>query len=212
MLNRRLLMAAGASTLGALAGCSQFINEATTFEASKGTIPQSALDETGYEEQRVKTHKIERTFEVEGQSQTVEVVNWQAEYDKSIDFSGQTARAAVFTVLSTPQVKLFDKVFNPVKKMSTEELAKMVQKRYDGANNVQSVGSETMTILGSEVSVSKFTADAKLQNLGQSVEVVLRIGKVKHDGDFVLPIAVYPKLLESAEASNAETLLKETEH
>jgi hypothetical protein len=212
MPSRRLLLATSAATLGSLAGCSQLLDDATSFEASPGSTPQSVLDETGYEERKVRDVKIQRTFEFEGQSQTVEVVNWQAEYDKAVDFNGQQARAAVFTILSTPQVDLFGKEFNPVGKMSPKELAQTVQQQYDGAKNVQSVGEETLSILDTDVSVGTFEAEATLQGLGMLVKIVFRIGKVKHGGDFVLPIAAYPKLLESTEGGPAEQLLTATEH
>jgi len=214
MPNRRHVLATSVSLFGGLSGCSGVLNDATTFEATSGSVPEDVLEETSYEEKKVEKYEIERTFEVEGQSQTVTVVNWQSEYDKSVALpTGERVRGAVFTVLSTPQVNVLDKEFNPVGEMSTKELAQRVQESYSGVSGLQSTGEETLTILETETSVGTFEGQANVGETGLKVDFVLRLSEaVKHEGDFVIGAAFYPKSLESNEAENATTLLTSTEH
>jgi hypothetical protein len=214
MLSRRLLLATSVSVFGSLAGCSGVLEDATTHEASAATVPDDVHKETGYQEKKVEPHEIQRTFEVEDRSQDVTVVNWRAEYDRSIQLDALgSARGAVFTVLSTPQVNVLGKEFNPVDDMSTQELAQRVQENYSGVDNIRSVGEDEMTILGETTTVGKFKGNAEVGDSGVDVTFILRLSEaIKHDGDFIIPVAIYPDALRDSEADKADRLIRATSH
>ena len=224
MKTRRTFLALGASTLMAsTAGCIGSIpsvgDEAMTFEAEAASVAQSAVDDTGYDEQDVDDVMIERTFEAAGQRQDVIVTNWQAEYDKSVDLgelgvlTDDRVRAAVFTALSTPRVSVLDRTFNPVADMSSEELAEMVQDRYDGLDNLEHVGEETMTIAGESTTVGELEGEGTLADAGETIDLILHIAEAVESGDdLVIGVGGYPTHLREDERPDVFSMMEAIEH
>lgn len=220
---RTMLGTVGAIGVTGLAGCLDAIpfigDDPIEFSSEPVSVSAASLDETGYEEQESGEMTIERTYEVAGQTQDVVVTNWQAEYDKSIDADafglpiGGEYRGAVFTALSTPQVSVLDRTFNPVGEMESEELAEMVQDRYDGMDDLSPDGEETVTILGETTTVGEFITEASVVDDNAQVEIRLHIAEAVEAGDdFVVGIGGYPTALEDEERPNVMTLLESIEH
>lgn len=220
---RAVLGTVGAIGATGLAGCLDRIpflgDDPIEFSAEPVSVSANALDETGYEEQESGELTIERTYEAAGQSQDVVVTNWQAEYDKSVDGDafglpiGGEYRGAVFTALSTPQVSVLDRTFNPVGEMESEELAEMVQDRYEGMGDLSPAGEEQVTILGETTTVGEFITEASVVNDNAQVEIRLHIAEAVESGDdFVVGIGGYPTALEDEERPNVTTLLESIEH
>ena len=201
-----VVLLATAGCVGVLTG-----SEPLTFEASTVSVADDVTQSAGYEEVRVEPNAISREFEVAGQTREVEVTNHVAEYARSVDLgplgSGEFAR---FAVLSTPQVELAGRTFNPVGEMSNRELVERVQGQYEGLRNVRSAGERTQTVLGASRTVSTFTADAEVA-AGQSVELLFHVSKFEHGADFVVVIAVHPAALDR-EADRVDTMLGGVQH
>lgn len=129
-VDRRTFLAGSAVALGAgTAGCGFILgDEPLEFEADQATVAESTAADAGYEFQGVNDQVLERTFEAADQSRSVTVTNRMAEYEKQVDLGplGEH-RAAIFTALSTPQVSILGKTFNPVANMSTADLAERIQ-------------------------------------------------------------------------------------
>lgn len=202
MLPRRTF-AIGISTslLAGVAGCLDVItgDEPVEFEASPSRVAQSALDETGYELAGVDDVVIEREFEAAGETRDVVVTNVQAEYEKAIDMGplGQQ-EGAVFTSLTTPQVSVLGREFNPVADMTTEELAEMVQDQYDEIRNLDHHEDTEVTIHGETTTQSKFRAEATLA--GDAVSLYLHISEAVAMGDdLVVTVGGYPELTPDEE-------------
>lgn len=224
MLSRRkLLGAAGVALASGTAGCLDQLpfvgDEAIEFEATPASVPESVLDETGYEEHQTEEVAVERTFEAGGQSQDVVVTNWQAEYDRAVDLGdaglpvGERLRAAIFTALSTPQVEVLGETFNPVGDMDTEELAEMVQERYDGIDRMDHVGDTTATVAGESTTVGEFETEAELVETGDGVDLTLHIGEAVPSGDdFLVAIGGYPTPLQASEEEHIFTMMDAIEH
>lgn len=224
MQSRRTFLTLGASTaIATTAGCTASIpfvgDEPMEFGADSASIPQSVLDETGYDDHEIEEVKIERTFEAGGQTQDVIVTNWQAEYDKTIDLSelgvpiDERLRAAVCTALTTPQVSVLDRTFNPVGEMTSEELAEMVQDRYEGMENLERVDEDTITITGESTTVGEFETEAELVDEGISIDLTLHIAEAVESGDdLVVGVGGYPTELRSDERPNLFSLLEAIEH
>ncbi len=204
-MSRRRFVAGAAGTGGslALAGCLGVLTgeKALRFEANAAVVPPSVRESAGYEEYRTTEPEVTREFTVAGQTREVTVKNVMAQYDRGVELPvvGR-ARAAVFTVLSTPQVKVLGKTFNPVKDMSTDEIAEMVQQRYERVENVRRADSRSVAILDTETTAVRYTGDATLAGGGASVEVYLTVTEpVADDDDFVLCFAGYPRALDERE-------------
>jgi hypothetical protein len=190
---RRYLVAAG--SVGLLAGCLDLIRgETLEFAASPSRVGQGTLDGTGYELDSQDEMEIERTFEAAGQSRDVLVRNVVTEYSKSIDMGplGE-AQGALFTSLTTPQVNILNREFNPVADMSAEDLAGMVQQQYDGIGNLRNEGETEISIRGETTTQTKFRADAAFD--GSPVKTFLHVSEpVEMGDDFVVTVAAYPEL------------------
>jgi len=222
MKRRDFLGATAVAVVGSTAGCSAlpFVgDDPIEFEASRATVPGSVRDETGYEEHEVVSNVIERTYEVGGQTQNVLVTNWQAKYDKAIEPGGENLpveeriRAAVFTVLSTPQVSVLGQSFNPVEDMSTRELAEMVGDRFDSIDNLEQVGESAALVAGQETTAGDFTADAELADTDFTVELNLHITEAVEAGDdFLVTVGAYPRRVRDIEEDNVFTMMESVDH
>lgn len=217
---RAVLGGSGVALAGSTAGCLDVIfGEELEFEATTATVPESTLGETGYEENAVESTVIERTFEAGGSSQDVVVTNWQAAYDKAVELGigseaveGE-ARAATFTALSTPQVSILGRTFNPIADMSPGELAEMVQDRYEGVGEIERVGEDTATIRGESTTVAAFESEAELGESGVTVDIVLHVSEaVQSDDDLIVAVGGYPKQLADQERGNVFTMMEAIEH
>ena len=223
MFTRRdVLAGATVAVAASTAGCSAipFIgDEPLEFEATQTTVPASTRDETGYEEQGVTENVIERTFEVGGQSQDVIVTNWQAEYDKAIEVSDiadapveQSARAAIFTVLSTPQVSVLGQSFNPIEDMDSSELAGRVEGNFESVENLEQVGEEGALVAGQETTAGEFSADAQLSEAPVDIELALHITEAVEVGeDFVVTVGAYPRRVGEVERENVFSMMEAVE-
>ncbi len=205
------------------AGCSAipFLgNQPMEFEATPGTVPASAREDTGYEENGVAENVIERTFEVGGQSQDVIVTNWQAKFDKAIDVSEvadvpveQSARAASFTVLSTPQVTVLGQNFNPIEGMDSSQLAGRVGDNFESVANLEQVGEDGVLVAGTETTAGEFSADAQLSGAPVDVELGLHITEAVEVGeDFVVTVGAYPRKVQDVERENVFSMMEAVEH
>lgn len=219
---REMLGATAAAIAGSAAGCSAvpFLgSDPIEFEASRATVPGPVRDDTGYEEHDVSESVVERTFEAGGETQDVVVTNWQAEYDRAVDLSEvglpveERARAAIFTVLSTPQVSVLDRNFNPVGGMDSAELAEMVQDRYDGVEDVERVGEDGALVAGQETTAGEFLTQAELAEAGVTVELILHVTEAVEVGeDFFVTVGGYPRRVQEAEEDNVFTMMEAVDH
>jgi len=208
---RRSLAAVAVAALLVTSGCSALTQSETTISANDASVSQSAQSDTGYSESRNTTINESREFSVANETRTVTVVNHLSEYKRQVDLgplgSGELAR---FAVLATPQIEIAGQTVNPVGDMSNAELAMMLQGEYDSIENVQLVENRTETMLGDEVTVSKFSAEAQTA-AGESVDVYIHVTKTSHGDDFVVALAVYPQDLDGEE-EKVNGLLSGVEH
>lgn len=217
-VSRRRLLAAVGGTMAAAsaAGCTEYIpfvgDEPMSFAASQAWVPEAALDETGYEEHEVDELVFEETFEAAGQTQAVEVTNWLAEYDRSIDLGllnslTGDAQAAIFVVLSTPQVDVLGRTFNPVGDKDADELLELVQEHYDGLGDPTRVGETESQLAGETTTVVEYETEAELVAEGMTVDLTLQVAEAVEAGDdFLIAIGGYPTELGEDEAEKIRSM------
>jgi len=209
---RRTVAAAALAALLVTSGCIGFLTgeESFAFESEPVAVTDAALEETEYVEQRREETVQNRTFTVAGQEREVRVTNHLAEYARSTDTPLGDQQVARFTVFSTPEVKIAGQgPFNPVGELSDRQLALRLQKQYDAIENVSFESNRTVTALGNETQVSKFRADATLAG-GQDVEVFLHVTKFRHEGDYVIAVAIHPTRAD--EEANVDRLIEGIDH
>lgn len=198
-----LLLTSGC--IGVLSG-----SESLSFESEPVGVTDAALEETEYEEQRRTEETVERTFSAAGQERTVMATNHVTEYGRSAGALFGDLQIARFIAFSTPQVEVAGQgPFNPVGGLSNRELALRLTEQYDRIENIRPEANRTATAFGSQTTVSKFRADARVTG-GQTVEVFLHITQVKHEGDFVIAIGIHPTQID--EESNVDRLIAGLDH
>ena len=203
MVTRRTYLATvGTALTAATAGCGFILGtEPATFSASASAVPDPVLQETGYELTNTERMELEREFSAAGQTRSVVVTNVLAQYEKGLDL-GSLGRvsAAVFTALTTPQVNVLGKTFNPVKQMSAKQLATMVQDNYSGFKNIEERSSSEVTIDGKTTRQVRFAGDALFS--GNPIELFLHVSEaVELGGDFLVTFGSYPTGKTSEEAN-----------
>lgn len=211
---RRTYLAALGSLVaaGSFGGCLEFVTgeSAAEFEATPARVDEDALDETGYESAGVEEDVIERQFEVADQTREVVVTNYRSAYRKTIDVGPLGEQeGAVFTALTTPQVNVLGREFNPVAEMDTDELAEMVQDQYEGIDETEHVEDGQVTIGGETTTQSKYEARGSLE--GEPVDLNLHVSEAVEMGeDFVVIVGGYPQA-HPAEEDNVLRLMEAVE-
>ena len=211
MVSRRSFLVASASAaVGATGGCSAIFGSGAVFSSTAATVTADARSGTGYQEVAVEDVVVTRTFSAAGQERTVEVTNRAARYERRVDLPALPAqRAAVFVAFTSPKIELFGETFNPIGEMSNRELLELVQDRYTGVSVGGRVGSHEATMLGQSTTIEKFQGSATLA--GAPVDTLIHVTRVEHEGDYVLAITIYPRLLTDEDGTVAR-LVEGIEH
>jgi len=210
--HRRVLANVAVVALLLTAGCIGFLTgeEALAFDADPVRVADDARAEAGYEEVRVESMAVNRSFTVAGETRNVSVTNHVAAYQRAVDLGPLGSEPfARFTVLSTPEVEIAGRTLNPVGGLSDRELATRLQSQYDSIENVRFAGNRTVEVLGEGRTVSRF--DATTTVAGTEVDLALHVAKFRHGEDFVVAIGVYPARLDG-ERARIETMLRGVEH
>lgn len=212
---RELLAGVGTGLAAGLAGCSgQLTAEGAAFGAAEASLSASVQSDTGYSHHRTESFTVTREFRRFGFSRSVDVTNVISEYDRAIELGllGQRLQAAVFATLSTPQVNILGKSFNPIADMSTVEIAQLIQKKYENVGNVREDGSFESSVGGTAATVTRFTATARLVAAGVNVDIYLYVSEaVEFDDDFVVGLAAHPRAFGAAR-DTVEALLAGVDH
>ncbi|RKD97735.1 DUF6517 family protein [Halopiger aswanensis] len=206
MQRRTFIAGLGIGGLAGLSGCLGVIGMAEHTSTPAGVDP-SVREDAGYEAPTLEELVVERDVGTDAYSETITVTNHQTQYEKVIDMGplGEQ-RGAVFSVLSTPQVELAGRQFNPVEEMSTTELVDLIASNYEGIGNVTLEEEAAIQILGQATTRSRFSADAEFE--GESVEVDLHVTEaVETDEDLLVTIGVYPQRLRSREEERVLSLM-----
>lgn len=207
-MNRRdVLAGTGAVGLASLSGCLGVLG-LDEHESSPCGVDRSVLDETGYQQKGVKPVGVDENVDMLLYSETVTVTNYLTEYEKAVSLSvlGEV-RAAVFNILTTPQVSVIGQELNPIEDMSTEEIMDLVKSNYDGFGDVTHEADETVTVLEQETTMSRFTAEAQFD--GQDLDVFIHVtAAVQTDEDHLVAIGVYPEQTRDREEPNVAALVE----
>lgn len=207
MNRRHFLAGTGALGLASVSGCLGVVG-LDEHEATPAGVDADTREGTGYEQQIPEEREIEETLEAGPISETVRVTNYLTEHEKAVDLGplGEQ-RAAVFMVLTTPQISVPGAQFNPVDDMSPEELADLVADNYDEMDDIDHQEDYSLSILDQSTTVSKFEASARFE--GEDVDVDLHVSEaVETDDDLLVTLGVYPQEVAAEEEGNVEALMQ----
>lgn len=206
MNRRKFLTGAGGIVAAGLAGCLGVVG-LDEHEATPAGVEESVSEETGYERTGVEEIVVTEQVDAPGISDEVTVRNYLTEYEKAIDLGPLgSVRAAAFMVLTSPQISIVGRDFNPISDMSSDELIEMIQADFDGINDVERVSEGEMTILGQTTVESVFDAEADVE--GTTVDVRIHLTEsVETSQDHLVTVGVYPTRARSVEADNIAALM-----
>jgi hypothetical protein len=208
---RRVFLAgAGAGLAATVAGCSaELTSDGVAVAATEKPLAPAVQRDTGYTHHRTREAVVTREFGRFGVSRSVEATNVVAEYDRAVELGVLDTRlqAAVFSTLSTPQVDVLGRSFNPVAEMTPRELAETIQQRYERIDALTEDAGFEATVAGESTPVTRFVADARLLETGTTIEVYLHVSAaVALGADLLVTVAVHPRLF-GRRRETIETLL-----
>ncbi|MFQ3285573.1 MAG: hypothetical protein ACI9TI_001200 [Natronomonas sp.] len=206
MRRRKFIAGAAGVAASAAAGCLSAAGM-DEHEATPAGVDPAAREEAGYEQTAVEEQVVERTVEA-GLSEEVTVRNYLTEHEKGIDLVPiGTVQAAAFTVLTSPQISVAGREFNPIGGMSPTELVELIEADFGMIENAEHVEDGEATVLGQTTPESLFEADAEL-GAGVSIDVNVHITEsVETTGDHLVAIGVYPREVAEAEANDVTTMM-----
>lgn len=189
------------SVLGALlclfvvtSGCAGVLagDEPAVFEASPVAVSDGAASATDFEHQETRSEWINRSVEVAGQEREVRAKNHVTVYQlpPSVGADGSIT-FGLFTAVSTPQAAIAGQPMNPVGKMPPRQLVDRAASQSGQIEDVERVDARTVTILGVETEVVRFSG--VVRRSGHEVPVYIEVTRFKHDGDFVIAAGAYPQ-------------------
>lgn len=184
-------------------------SEPLVLSADEAGVTDAALSQTDFEHQGTESAWINQTVEQAGQEREIRVQNHVATYRRpvAIDVDGVTFGA--FVVASTPKVSIAGQAFNPIGQMSSQEMLERFTEGSD-VRDIQRVDSRTLTVLGTDAEVTRFSG--VVQRSGQEVPVYVEVTRVSDDDDFVVAIGVYPQQTEEEVRPGVTTLFEGVDH
>ncbi|WP_049914707.1 DUF6517 family protein [Haloterrigena salina] len=207
-MNRRALLGGlGAVGLASLSGCLGLVGM-DSHESSPAGVDPAVREETSYEQTAISEVVVEKEVEVSAYSETITVTNYKTTHEKSVELPPLgSRRAAVFTVLTSPQIGIAGRNFNPVEDMSTNELVDLIAENYDDIGDISHEEDGEITILDETTKRSRFSADATFN--GHDLEVDIHVTEaVEADDDLLVTIGVYPQYARDQEMDNVFSLME----
>ena len=209
---RQVLGTIGGAALVGTAGCVDFVTgEGLFYESAQATVSEEALNETGYAEDEIDSFGIDESVGAFGISRTVEITNWQAEYERTVDIDGIDSFFEAgsidgideapysFVAVSTPQVSVFGQELNPVGNMDAAELIDRVEGQYDGVGSIEEREEVDATVLDENTTLTRFEAEASVAGIEEFPIIIEITEAVESEDDLVLTVATYPDLEEFGE-------------
>ena len=197
MSRRQIAATVAISMIMVTAGCGFITGQgALSFSASPGTVSDQAVSETGYEEVSVTEQVVTRNFSAADQTRQVEVTNQLAQYERQVDVGPLgSQRAAVFVAFASPEVEVATRSFNPIAEMSEREILQRFETEYESISVGEQINSRNVTALGQATEVKKFEGSAQLA--GSQVDVYIHAATIKHEGDYIVTVAIFPQQLDA---------------
>lgn len=203
MVNRRSVLAlGGAGALAGLAGCLELVSGSEAeFSAEPVAVPEATLGETGYEVSERDRITVEEPVGAGGVDRRIVVHNELVEYVKQVTIGPLGEEdAAVFTALTSPQVRIMGREFNPIAEMDSAELADLLAESYDGFGSLDHQEDVDSTAAGEQTTVGRFETEATFAGIEEAIDVELWISQpVELDDDLLITVGAYPTLVDERE-------------
>ncbi|AHF99520.1 hypothetical protein HALLA_12695 [Halostagnicola larsenii XH-48] len=213
--SRRAFLAAGVTgSLALSAGCLDFVTGDGPLEFSSDRVAptDSALEETGFDEMSVEEETFEETVEA-GVEREVKANFWLSSYAKALEIQGQSEEATAFVAVSTPDMSVAGRSFNPIDGMDSEELLDEFRGQIEnGDTDIQDIKHEetfSVSILDESRDIDLLRGQTEYR--GEAIDIELVVASFAHEGDYLVLAGMYPEMFQD-EGVNVEMLLESVEH
>jgi hypothetical protein len=205
MKRRDLLAGVGTAAVVSTAGCLGVIGM-DEHEATPGGVDPAVREQTGYEQTDIEEIVVRETVQV-GISEEITVRNYLTRHEKSVDLGpAGSVPAATFAVLTSPQISVAGRAFNPIREMSARELVGLVESNLERIDDVEHVEDRETTILEAETVEGIFQAETDVQ--GFAIELTLHVTEsVQTESDHLVTIGAYPSRLRDTEEDDLRAMM-----
>ena len=206
-MNRRALLC-GTALLGAtaLTGCQEEIEDMLLDEddfeadAEPAGVDEDTLATLGYEHVATEQRRIEREFDIAGESREIVAGNWVSTYLP--EGASDAAEAGevpseleddggAFGILTTPDFTIAGQTINPVEYFDDEELIEAIDDEVDSViiDDVERIDDSEATILGETTEVGIFSVVIEID--GDAYDGSAYLARVEHEDDMVVPVGAH---------------------
>lgn len=212
----RVSLVLGVILLVGLAGCTgaggNETPEPITASASPATVSEDAVTAAGYEEASVEDRELSASgrLDISGDVQMELRYNIQATASRAIYRADTAGTPVLFSVLSVPlaEPEQVSATINPLQDRSRTDIADRAQDAYTEIGELSHVGNQTVTVLGNETTLAKYTATATTD--GDQTDVYLYLVRLRHEGDILIGIGIGPQAADDPDA--IRTLVEAIRH
>lgn len=212
MTTRRSVLIAAAAGLAATGGCLEFAAGTAPLrtQATRATVADGALAETGYEVSRSERREETYTVTTAGQSRKIEAACYVSEYRRRLSTGAITDEyLGTVSVTSAPRTELFGRTSHPLEGLSDRQLASDLQSEYEGFEEIEHVETDEVSLLGVRRDVDVYRAET--EKAGELIDVIVHLLSIDHGEDHLVGVGVHPASL-SGEKQRIRTLLKRIEY
>jgi len=192
------------------AGCSGFLGEDQSFEASEISVSDDALSEAGYESAEEREYTSNETIELDGNETEVSITSTLAGYEKASDNG-----SGYFIALATPKSTIAGVDANPLGSANKSRIVAEAMSRSDEAgidvneDDLRAMDNTFVTTLDTDTTVTTYEATA--ERSGTERDVLIHAVRVEHGDDYVIAVGVHPTSADDGK-SDVIALIEGLEH
>jgi len=213
MYTRRRALAISAVGIGALSGCTELVmgDGPIVREASVAEVESGLLNERGFDLDERREETFSEEVSAGGETRRIEATNHATIYTKSAAGpDGEEIQTSLFGLVSTPAFEFVGQSFNPIADDENEEILEFVSSEVGQLDVGEELGETTISVLGTDTTVSKFDGTATFDD--QRVDVHVYVTSVQNEEDIVVGIGGYLEELEDEEEDGVLALFEGIEH
>lgn len=171
-----------------------------SFSASPISISDDAVSSTEFELLEEKPITFEETFEVQGQSQTVEMNAHTVQLQRTYE----GAPLGSMVLLSTPQVKILGQQIDVAERLDPMSMYSRAKGQSGDLQKDQKIGEFSTQALGGNRTVEVYRGTA--EKSGSETKVRIYVTTFDHEGDTMVGVSIVPESAGSEEQA-VRTLL-----
>lgn len=200
-----VLLVATSGCLGVITG-----SEPLVLSADDAGVTDATLESTDFELEESQTEWVNRTVEQAGQEREIRVRNHVTFYERPVEVGADGPTFGFFAVISTPEASVAGQSFNPLGRMSHQELVEQFAGESADVRDIEREDSRELTVLGEEAEIVRFSG--VVEESGVEVPVYIEVTRVVDDDDYVLALGLYPQEATDEVRPEVTTLFEGIEH